>query len=329
MAAGDVSHEVRDVLVGRRAHELLGRPELHDPSVAHDRDLVTESERLGQVVRDEHHRLAGLRLKATDLVLHVAADQRVECAERLVVEHHLRIDRERARQPDALLHAARELVGELIRAVLEADELQDLTRSRVTIMLRNALHLEPEGDIVDHRAVSEQPEVLEHHRRGVAPHLKQLAAVRGCNVASVDLDATGGRLDQPDQRPHECRFPGARQAHDDEHLTGVHLERDVADGGDATGLLAQLGARQLGVGRPDHLARVLAEDLPDPLGADERLVSVPRMTVRRGQSSLRSRRCRRRRPPVSCRARASSACRRRAPRSSRLPCTRAGRGRPP
>ena len=65
-------------------------------------------------------------------------------------------------------------------------------------------------------------------------------------------------------------LPEPGEAHHDEHLAGPDLERDVAHGGDAAGLLAQFGAGEVGVGRADHLARVLAEDLPDPLGADER-----------------------------------------------------------
>ena len=69
--------------------ELLGRSELDDRPVAHDRDPVAEPERLGEIVRDEDHRLARLLLEPADLVLHVAPDERVERAERLVVEHDL------------------------------------------------------------------------------------------------------------------------------------------------------------------------------------------------------------------------------------------------
>ena len=60
VAARDVAREVLDVVVRGRADELLGRSELHDRAVAHDRDPVAEPERLGQVVGDEHRRLADL-----------------------------------------------------------------------------------------------------------------------------------------------------------------------------------------------------------------------------------------------------------------------------
>ena len=120
---------------------------------------------------DEDHRLAGLLLKAHHLVLHVSADQRIERAERLVVEHHGRVADEGARDADALLHAAGELVGERVLHVLEPDDAEDLAGLRETLRLRYALDLETEGDVVDHPAVREQAEVLEDHRDGVTAQL--------------------------------------------------------------------------------------------------------------------------------------------------------------
>ena len=65
-------------------------------------------------------------LEPDDLVLHVAADQRVERAERLVVEHQLGLDRERAREAHALLHAAGQLRRERVGHVVQADQLEHL-----------------------------------------------------------------------------------------------------------------------------------------------------------------------------------------------------------
>ena len=50
-----------------------------------------------------------------ELVLQLAADQRIERAERLVHQNDLRVGGERAGQSDALLHAARELVADSAR----------------------------------------------------------------------------------------------------------------------------------------------------------------------------------------------------------------------
>src|SRR5918996_478558 len=269
VAPRDVPREVLDILVRRRAHELLGRPELHDGPVPHDRDPVPEPERLREVVGDEQHRLARLLLQTADLVLHVAADQWVERAERLVVEHDLGVDGERARDADALLHPTRELVRELVRRVLQADELEDLARPLQPLCLRDALYLEPEGDVVDHPTVGEQAEVLEDHRDVMAPELAKLGLARRDHVVPRDLDRSGRRLDQPDQRAYEGRLPGAGEAHDDEHLARPDLDRHVADGHHAAGLLPQLAAREAGVGRSDEALASRPEHLPDPLGAND------------------------------------------------------------
>ena len=109
--------------------------------------------------------------------------------------------------------------------------------------LAHALNLEPERDVVDHPAMREQPEVLEHHGDGMTSKIPELGGPRGGDVGPGDLDAAGGRLDQPDQCAHERRLPGPREPHDDEDLAGVHLDRDVAHGDDAAGLLAKLPAR--------------------------------------------------------------------------------------
>ena len=88
---------------------------------------------------------------------------------------------------------------------------------------------------------------------------------------------------------------------------------------------------ELGGGRADDLVGVRPEDLPDSLRPDQRRGIARRAlldAVRRGQPSLRARRCRRRTPPASCRGRASSACRRTMPRSIPPRCTPAGRGHP-
>ena len=286
MATWNVADEVRHVLVRGRADDLLGRSELDDASVAHDRDAVAEPERLGEVVGDEHHRLARLLLQAADLVLHVAADERIERAERLVVEHHRRVSGERAGDADPLLHPAGELVRELIRRILEADELQNLGRSGKTLRLRHALDLEAEGDVVDHAPVGEQPEVLEHHGHLVPAKLTELRGSRCGHVTSRDLDLSRRRLDEADERADERRLTRSRETHDDEDLARPHLDRDVANRDDAAGLAAELTPRKKCVRRSDEATGVRPEHLPHPLGTNDRRARVVDSVLRRRGSCL-------------------------------------------
>jgi hypothetical protein len=221
-------------------------------------------------VRDEQHRLARLELQPADLVLHVAPDERVERAERLVVEHQLRVDGERAGEADALLHPARELVGEHRRRVLQADEPQHLAGALQPLCLRYALDLEPEAHVLDDRAVRQQPEVLEDHRDRVPAQLAQCRAVGGHHVRSQDLDRTRGGLDEPDQRADERRLARPGQAHHDEHLAGPDVERDVADRHGVARLRPQLGAGERRVVAAHDALGVGSEDLPEPACLEER-----------------------------------------------------------
>ena len=103
-----------------------GVPDLLDPPAVHDGDAVGDRERLLLVVRDVERRDPELELDAADLLAQLDAHLRVERRERLVEQQHPRLDRERARERDALLHAARELVRIAVAGVAEADELEQL-----------------------------------------------------------------------------------------------------------------------------------------------------------------------------------------------------------
>ena len=65
-------------------------------------------------------------LDPPDLLAQLHAHLRVERRERLVEEEDARLDRERARERDPLLHPARELVRIAVAGVAEADELEQL-----------------------------------------------------------------------------------------------------------------------------------------------------------------------------------------------------------
>ena len=173
---GDVADERADVVVGGVADDFGGRADLDEPAVAHDRDAVTEAQRLDEVVGDEDHRRGDLGAQADDLLLHVAPDHRVERRERLVEQQHRRAGRQRPRQADALLHAAGELVRPGRPEAGQADELEHRLGACPADILGDALHLQPEGDVVDEVAVGEQAEVLEHHAHPVAAQVEQLAS---------------------------------------------------------------------------------------------------------------------------------------------------------
>ena len=101
--------ERRDVLGRRTLEDMLGGVVLLDASVAHDGQPVTEGERLGLVVGDEHGGEAEPTVELVDLGPHLVAQTGVEVAERFVEQHQVGSGDEAAGQRDALLLATAEL----------------------------------------------------------------------------------------------------------------------------------------------------------------------------------------------------------------------------
>ena len=83
-----------------------------------------------EVVRDEEVREIELPLQLLEQVDDLRLDRDIERRDRLVEDHEVRVDRERASDADALALAARELVrvaGGGVRR--EADDLEQLTHA--------------------------------------------------------------------------------------------------------------------------------------------------------------------------------------------------------
>ena len=112
---------------GRRALVDLARgPDLVDPAAVHDRDPVAHAERLLLVVGDEDEGRPDLLLQRLQLEPQLAADFRVERAERLVEEQQRRAQDQRPGQGDALLLATGELVRAALAELAELDQLERL-----------------------------------------------------------------------------------------------------------------------------------------------------------------------------------------------------------
>ena len=194
------------------------------PTLAQDRDPVAHLDRLVDVVGDEQDRLAHLGLEAQELVLELLAVDRVDRPERLVHQHHTGVGGERARHPDALLLAARELrrVAVAKRRVdpHQAHQLLDPSvdaGSIPTAQPRNG------GDVVGDRAVGEQPDLLDHVA-DLAPQLGGRALPHG---GVPDEDVALGDLDHAVDHPHRGRLAASRRTDEDADVAARHLEIEL------------------------------------------------------------------------------------------------------
>ena len=102
----DRADEAHDELVRGLLVQLARRALLLDPALVEDDDLLGDLHRLLLVVRDEDRRHVHVVVEAAEPRAQLLADGRVERAERLVEQHHLRLDRERAGERHALALAA-------------------------------------------------------------------------------------------------------------------------------------------------------------------------------------------------------------------------------
>ena len=110
------------------SYSSSGAPDLLHLAAVHDRDPVGQRERLLLVVGHVHERDPDLELDPLELHLELAPELEVQGAERLVEQQHLRPVDERPGEGDALLLAARQLVGLAPVVAAEADELQRVRR---------------------------------------------------------------------------------------------------------------------------------------------------------------------------------------------------------
>src|SRR5690348_268233 len=121
VAAAD---ETRDEPRMRAIEQVFGRADLLDPPTVHHDDPVGHRHRFDLVVRDVDRRVPIFVVQAADLEAHLAAEVRVEVRQRLVEQQDAGIGRERARERDALLLAARKLARVVIGVLGQARRVE-------------------------------------------------------------------------------------------------------------------------------------------------------------------------------------------------------------
>ena len=267
-----VLDELGHVSVCRFGEDFLGRPDLDHLAVAEDADPVADAQGFVQVVGDEHDRLVELVLDRHQLVLHLAPDQWIQCAEGLIHEQDLRVGAQRPSETHTLLHASGQLAGGVEGVGLEPDHGQCLDGRLVAFFLIHTLDLQAVGGVVNDIAVGEEGKVLEDHGCLLAAEGLEGGAPELLDVCSLDQDTAMGHVVQLVHRSNGRRLARSGQSHDHEDLTLLYLERDVTHPDDVAGLSLDLvlaDARRAEVKRPS--TRVRAEDLVNVLQCDDRL----------------------------------------------------------
>ena len=122
--AGAHTHRVGDLGYAGTARMHAG-----ELAVAHASSAAGRARGQARVVRRDDHGRAVLGSEIREQVDDLPARRRVEVAGRLVGEHDARLDREGACDRDALLLAARQMRGQMVRALGQPDLGEQLERA--------------------------------------------------------------------------------------------------------------------------------------------------------------------------------------------------------
>ncbi len=211
----------------RRGEQRLLVGVFDDAAEIHHGDVVADVLHHGEIVRDEQVSEAELVLQVHHEIEDLRLDRHVERRDRLVADDQARLQRERARDADALALPA----GKLVRIVVDMlgaqpDALEDVGDARAAFLgVADAMHAQRLADDVAcrHARVERGERVLEDdlHLPAIGAQLR-LAEMR--DVGAVDLDAARGRLDQAQDRAADCGFAAAGFTDQRERLARADFE---------------------------------------------------------------------------------------------------------
>jgi hypothetical protein len=196
-----------------------------------------------QVVRDQHEREVVLALQVAQQVEDLCLDRDVERRDGLVGDDQLRLQRERARDADALTLAAGELVRVAV-VVLGVEphllhQFLDRALALAVPLLQAVDHERLADDRSDRLArVQRRVRILEDHLHLAAQRL-QLSPRQVCDLLARDLDAAARRLEEPVDQARRRRLATACLADDAERLAALDVERDAVHGAHSADLLLE------------------------------------------------------------------------------------------
>ncbi len=195
----NLAQESAQPLALRRGEHFGGRPLFRNDTAIHEDGAVGHIAREAHLMRDDDHRHPFLGKLAHHLQ-HLADQFRVKGGCRFVEEHQLGIHRQRARNGDTLLLAAREACGIGVGFLRQAHLLQQRMGARLSLLAWHTLHLHRRlGDILQRRQMREKIEPLEDHAnlsaaaRDITLAIRDQLAIRRLAIANelaIDIDAS-------------------------------------------------------------------------------------------------------------------------------------------
>jgi hypothetical protein len=249
------------VVIGGVFQDVVRCAHLHHAPTLHDGNAIADAHGLVEVVGDEDDGAAAGFLQFQQFILHFAADQWIQRGECFVHQHHRGIIGQRSCQSNALLHAARKFIGVAVSPGIETHLFEGGQRPSLTLCRGDAGQFETKGGVLAHAQVRHQSEGLEHHAHIAAAQFEQFGIADGGDVAAIDNDLAGARLDQPVEQAHEGGLAGARQPHDDENLALADGKIGITDPDSLSGTVEDVVLIDALAEQAQGVLRLIAEDL--------------------------------------------------------------------
>ncbi len=191
----------------------------------HEDDDIRQLQRLSHVVADEDHGLIQPALNVLHLVLKNFPGHGVQGGEGLIHQHDGGRGRQSPQHADPLLLAAGELGRILVGVLLHVHHSQHLPDNLLAAGLVVFQKLWHHADVLGHRHVGEQADLLDH----VADVAAQLHLVLLVDVLAVDGDGAAVRLQQAVDHLHGGGFAAAGGPDEDHELTVLNGEVQVLE----------------------------------------------------------------------------------------------------
>ena len=194
MGVDEIAQKVLDLSAGGVGQHLFRRRHLDDVAVVHEDNDVGQIQSLRHVVGDEDEGLVQLLLEALHLLLQGAAGHGVQGAEGLIHQDDRRGGGQCPEDADALLLSAGHLRGVLVGVLLigHLHHGEHVADDLVALLLGVLQQLGHHADVLGHRHVGEQADLLDH----IADVAAQLHLVLGGDVLLVQIDLSCVGLDQ-------------------------------------------------------------------------------------------------------------------------------------
>jgi hypothetical protein len=182
----------------------------------------------GEVVRDDEHGLSQRSEQRSELVLQLQPDDRIERSQRLVEEHHVRIEKQRAKERRPLSLTARQLERVTIEQYLRKLHLRrERERPRRDVLLRPSQPACDELRILAHGEVGEKAAVLDD----VTDSASHFSEILLGEQPSVEADASCVRSQEAEKHPKESRFPATAGTDECQRFAASDFQRQVAQRG--------------------------------------------------------------------------------------------------